>query len=177
MQKPKSCRQPIRIEHEKLLTSSANQNRLLRHSKTPESSRLGWKTPLGSSRLAIAYLNTWCLPPPPRLISSLISYSQATGPFLNQINRLKRLLLCSYHRSPKTSKVSQSVFRSDAYHYPNLFFSETTGLSSFIRISINSFKNAQGNWTVFYGFYPHIAILTQRPCQKLRTKKYFSPML
>ena len=38
---------------------------------SPESSRLGWKTPLGS-RLARAYLNTWGLPPTPDQLTTLL---------------------------------------------------------------------------------------------------------
>ena len=89
--KPMNCRQPIRIEHEKpshfvsqsesstkkpfnfvsqsepSITSpdlSANQNRVIRH---PRALGLGGGpfSALGSSRLAIIYLNTWAAPPPP----------------------------------------------------------------------------------------------------------------
>ena len=61
-------RQPIRIEHEKTLQLRQPirieyyVTRVVSQSESsitsPESSRLGWRTLLGSSRLAIAYLNT-----------------------------------------------------------------------------------------------------------------------
>ena len=74
-------RQPVTIEHEKPSLPSANQNGVLRHpSRQPfrfEHPRaLGkgggpfWD--LGSSRLAIAYFNTWGPPPPSDLLTLLL---------------------------------------------------------------------------------------------------------
>ena len=93
-EKALQLRQPIRIEYyvtrvvsqsESSITSlgshsnssitstesSANQNRVLRH---PRALGLGGGpfSALGSSRLAIAYLNTWGPPPPPSALLTLL---------------------------------------------------------------------------------------------------------
>ena len=67
-------RQPVRIEY--YVTGVVSQSESIITS--PESSQLGWKTPLGSRLdsacyIAIAYLNTWGLHPP-HLICSLLYY-------------------------------------------------------------------------------------------------------
>ena len=63
----KNCRQPIRIEHEEryIFTSpSAHLNQAIRHSETLNSSRLGWRTLLGSrfETHCRAYIKTSDLP-------------------------------------------------------------------------------------------------------------------
>ena len=83
--KPLNCRHPIRIEHEKTLQLREPirieyyRTRVVGQSESsitsPESSRLRWRSLLGSSRLAIAYRNTWgpTPPPPPPTPSDLLT--------------------------------------------------------------------------------------------------------
>ena len=68
--KPKSSRQPIRIEHQNPYTSSANQNLVLCHPETPESSRLRWKTLLGCKLLSDRYRLSLYIGSSPPLVSS-----------------------------------------------------------------------------------------------------------
>ena len=80
----RSSRQPIKLEHEKLVSQSesaiaspepADNQRI----RSPESSRLFWKTLLGSrfflARYSLSeYVGSSTPPPPPRLVCSHIYY-------------------------------------------------------------------------------------------------------
>ena len=92
--KPNSCPQPIRIEHQKTL-KPRQPIRIGYHSaeKNPNALGSGGRpfSALGSSRLAIAYLNTWRVyhppPPPPDQLTLLL--------LMSDLNLLAELVVCS----------------------------------------------------------------------------------
>ena len=98
--KPNSCRQPIRIEHEKTLKPRQPIRNEYHSAETYPILIHGWGTLLapGHESAAIAYLNTWRVPhpPPPRLINShsyycpdLVGKASSSNSFLLEVARVE----------------------------------------------------------------------------------------